>query len=399
MDDLGRQGPNFLKGGAMSRTALVLGAGIGGIVVAETLRRLLPRTDRVVVVERAERHYFPPSLLWLMVGDRSPGGVTRPFHRLASRDIELIRATVRRIDPARREVELDGKTLRGDALIIALGADYAPEAIPGLAEAGHCIYTLDGAAAIRGALERFSGGRIVVLTATPQYKCPAAPYEAAMLVDSFCRAKGIRGRTRIDLYAAEAGPMLVAGPAVTAAVRGMVEQRDIAYHPEHQVTAVDGQARRLSFANGSEADFDLLLYVPPHRAPAAVREAGLVNESGWIPVDRHTLQTRYEGVFALGDVTTIPLKMGRPLPKAGVFAHGQADVVAHNLAFAWTGKGAPRRFEGEGSCFIEVGSGRAGMGRGNFFAEPVPQLRMREPSRLWHVGKILYEKFWLYRHF
>lgn len=383
----------------MSRTALVLGAGIGGIVAAQTLRRLLPGADRVVVVDHAERHYFPPSLLWLMVGDRTPGDMSRPLDRLAGRGVEFIRATITRIDPARHEVELEQQTLRGDALIIALGAEYAPETIPGLTDAGHCLYTLDGASAIRDALERFSGGRIVVLTAVPQYKCPAAPYEAAMLVDAFCRKQGIRDRTQIAFYAAEAGPMPVAGPAVSAAVRGMVEQRNISYHPEHQVKAVDATARRVAFANGAEAQFDLLLYVPPHRAPMVVKEAGLVNESGWIPVDRHTLQTRHENVFAIGDVNTIPLKMGRPLPKAGVFADGEAHVVAHNLAHAWTGKGRPRSFGGDGACFIEVGDGRAGMGSGDFFAEPVPQVRLRQPSWFWHAGKILMEKLWLYRRF
>ncbi len=383
----------------MSKTALVLGAGIGGIVAAETLRRLLPAEDRVIVVDRAEQHVFAPSLLWLMVGDRVPKQMSRPLSRLADRGLELIRATVRHIDPVRREADLDGKTVRGDALIIALGAEYAPETVPGLAEAGHCIYTLEGAAAIRDALKRFSGGRIVVLTATPQYKCPAAPYEAALLVDSYCRKQGIRERTPIDLYAAEGGPMLVAGPAMTAAVRAMVEQRDIVYHPEHQVAAVDAQARRLSFANGAVAEFDLLLYVPPHRVPAAVKEAGLVNESGWIPVDRHTLQTRFDNVFALGDVTTIPLKMGRPLPKAGVFAHGQAEVVANNIACQWTGKGEPKRFDGNGMCFIETGAARAGMGSGNFYAEPVPEVKLRQPSLLWHGAKVLYEKHWLFSRF
>lgn len=383
----------------MSRTALVLGAGIGGLVAAEELRKRLPRTDRVVVVDRAAQHSFAPSLLWLMVGNRSPGDLSRPFDRLGKRGIELIRSEVRRIDPMRREVELEGQTLRGDALVVALGASLAPEAIPGLADAGHCLYTLDGATAIRDALQRFSGGRIVVLTAAPHYKCPAAPYEAAMLVEAYCRGKGIRPSTQISFYAAEAGPMAVAGPAISAAVRGMVESRDIAYRPEHQVTAVDAKARRMSFANGSEGAFDLLLYVPPHRAPAVVKEAALVNESGWIPVDRHTLQTQYENVFAIGDVNTIPLTLGKPLPKAGVFAHGEAEVVARNIARGWTAKGAPQRFSGGGACFIEVGDGRAGFGSGNFFAEPLPQVRMRQPSRFWHAGKVLYEKFWLYRHF
>ena len=383
----------------MSRTVLVLGAGIGGIVAAETLRKLLPDSDRVIAVDRAEQHFFPPSLLWLMVGERSPEEFSRPLDRLLRRGIEFRQGSVTRIDPVQREVEIDGQTLRADALVIALGAEYAPETIPGLAEAGLCIYTMEGATAIRDALARFSGGRIVVLTAAPQYKCPAAPYETALLVDSYLRKRGLREKTEIEFFAAEPRPMFVAGPELGAAVRGMVEERGIAYHPEHQVKEIDSANRRISFANGASADYDLLLYVPPHRAPAVVREAGLANEGGWVPVDRNTLQTKFDNVFAIGDITTIPLKMGRPLPKAGVFAHGQAEVVAHNIAHAWTGKGAPRQFAGEGLCFIETGNGRAGIGRGDFYAEPMPQVEMRGPNRFWHIGKILYEKHWLYRRF
>ena len=380
----------------MSRTALVLGAGLGGMVAAQMLRRLLPREDRVVLVEREARHVFPPSLLWLMVGERSAEAISRPSEHAARRGIEFVRGEVSAIDPTAKTVRVGERTLHGDAMIIALGAEYALQAIPGLAEAGLCIYTLEGATAIRDALARFEGGRLVMLTATPAYKCPAAPYEAALLADNYLREHGRRDRVAIDFYAAEPGPMMVAGPAVSAGVRAMVEQRDIGYHPEHQVKAVDPRARRIEFASGASAEFDLLLYVPPHRAPAAVRDASLTNESGWIPVDRHTLETKHPGVYAVGDIAVIPLKMGRPLPKAGVFAHGQAEVVAHNIARAWTGRGSPQRFGGEGMCFIEAGAGRAGMGRGNFYAEPLPDVHLHEPSLLWHGAKVLYEKYWLY---
>ncbi|MCL4469743.1 MAG: NAD(P)/FAD-dependent oxidoreductase [Gammaproteobacteria bacterium] len=383
----------------MKRTALILGAGLGGLVAAEMLRKLLPASDRVIAVDRAERHFFPPSLLWLMVGDRKPEDFTRSLDRLIGRGVEFRHGDVTRIDPQRREVEVAGESLTADALVIALGAEYAPESIPGLAEAGLNLYTMEGATAIRDALARFPGGRIVVLTAAPLYKCPAAPYEAALLVDAFLHKHGLREKTAIDFFAAEPRPMFVTGPELGAAVRGMIEARGISYHPEHQVKEVDPAARRVTFTNGVTAEYDLLLYVPPHRAPAVVRDAGLTNEAGWIAVDRHTLQTQFDGVFAIGDITTIPLKMGRPLPKAGVFAHGQAEVVANNIAHAWTGKGAPRRFTGEGMCFIETGNGRAGIGKGDFYAEPTPQVKMRGPNLFWHAGKILYEKYWLYRRF
>jgi len=193
--------------------------------------------------------------------------------------------------------------------------------------------------------------------------------------------------------------MGVAGPEVSKAVRQMVESRGIAYHPQHQVTAVAVRERRLSFANGSSADFDLLAYVPPHRAPRVVREAGLLGDSGWVAVDRYGMETGFPGVYAIGDVVSIPLSLGKPLPKAGVFAEGQARVAARNIVSAIRGNGEASRFDGHGECFIEAGGRRAGMGRGNFYAEPLPMVQLFPPARRWHLSKVLFEKYWLWRWF
>src|SRR5437867_4363793 len=195
------------------------------------------------------------------------------------------------------------------AVVISLGADLAADSIDGLPAAGHNFYTLGGAESLFRAASQLREGRVVVMTAAPAYKCPAAPYEAAMLIDDFFRRRGTGGAVRVDVYAAEPAPMGVAGAHVSAAVVGMLEAKGIAYHPGHQVTSVSAEERRLHFANGASADFDLLAYVPPHRAPRVVRESSLASEQGWIAVDRNTLQTSVPGVWAIGDVTTIPLKL------------------------------------------------------------------------------------------
>jgi sulfide:quinone oxidoreductase len=348
-----------------------------------------------VLVDREAHHLFQPSLLWLAVGKRTPERIQRPLARLARKGIEVLRGEIEHLEPEKRTVRIGGRELGGDALVISLGADLAPQAIPGLAEAGHNLYTLEGAGTLRDALSRFAGGRIVVLTATPAYKCPAAPYEAAMLIEHALRRHGVRQRAQLDLYAAEPAPMGVTGPVLSGAVKGILEQKGIAYHPEHQIVTVDPEARRLRFANGDEAEFDLLVYIPPHRVPAVVQQAGLAQEGGWVPVDRASFATRFPGVYAIGDVTSVPLAMGKPLPKAGVFAHAQAEVVAANLAAEWSGSGNRRVFDGHGECFLETGEGRAGLGAGNFYAEPLPQVTLRGPSRWWHWGKVLFERRWL----
>lgn len=380
-----------------NKTALVLGGGVGGLVAANRLRKLLPSRHRVILFDRERQHVFQPSLLWLASGNRAPEQIQRPLAELVRQGVEIQLGAVEAIEPEAHAVRVGTQLIRGDVLIIALGADLAPESIPGLATAGHNMYTLDGARSFFEALRTFPGGRIVVLTAAPAYKCPAAPYEAAMLIEAALRHRGMRERVQMDLYAAEAGPMAVTGPDLSAQVRALVESKGIHYHPDHQVTSVDSAARKLMFANGATAEFDLLIYVPPHRAPGVVRDAGLLNASGWIDVNRHTLETRIPGVFAIGDVTTIPLVMGKPLPKAGVFAHKQAEVVANNIVSAWANRSERRAFDGVGECFVETGDGRAGFGAGNFYAEPTPQIKFHAPSRRWHLGKVLVERRWLKR--
>ena len=382
------------------KTILVLGGGIGGTVAATRLRRMLSREHRVVLVERETRHVFSPSFLWLMIGDRSAERIGRPMAALAKRGIELVQGPVERIDPAARSIRVGGKELTGDYLVIALGADLAPEALPGLREAGHNFYSLSGAESLRDARLKLQSGRIVVLVSAVPFKCPGAPNEAAMLLEYDCRRRGIGNRVKVDLYTAEPGPMPVAGPEVSSALRQMIEAKGIGYHPNHATTSVDPAQRRISFADGSTADFDLLAYIPPHRAPQVVRDAGLCGESGWVPVDRGTLETKFPGVFAIGDVTGIMLtSIGRPLPKAGVFAHNEAEVVARNIVRAMTGKGEPQRFTGDGECFIETGDGRAAFGSGNFYADPAPQIKLKRPSVMLHLGKVAYEKLWLFRWF
>lgn len=377
------------------KTVLILGGGIGGIVAANELRRRLPRNHRVLVFERAAEHVFAPSLLWLAIGDRHTDAIRVPLARLLRPGIEHIRGTVDGIDPLLRTLTVNGASYHGDAIIVAFGAELSPQAIPGLEAAGDNLYTLDGALALREGLRNFQAGRIAVLTAAPLYKCPAAPYEAAMLIEYDCRRRGVRQDIRMDVFAAEPGPMGVAGPALSASIKAMLAAKSIGYHPGQQIASADAASKRITFADGSTAEYDLLAYVPPHRAPHVVVTAGLTDASGWIPVNRHTLETTFAGIFALGDVTTIPLSLGKPLPKAGVFAHAQARVVAHNIAYAWTNRGKTTTFDGHGACFVEIGDGRAAIGKGDFYGEPTPVVALRPPSRWLHWGKVIFEQTWL----
>lgn len=379
------------------KTVIVVGGGVGGLVAAREVRRRLSPGDRVVLVERSARHVFAPSLPWLVVGWRQPDRIVRDISWLPKQGIDLVVEEAVAIDPENRVVVTAAREVRGDAVVVALGAERSLAGIPGLGEAAHEFYSLEGAERLREALDKFQGGRVAVVIAQMPYSCPAAPYEATLLIEEFLRRRQVEGE--VAVYTPEPYPMPTAGPEVGRELREMIEARGIGFHPQVRVLSVEG--RGLALSDGTRAECDLLVAIPAHQAPEVVRRSSLAGQSGWIPVDPRTLATRFEGVYALGDVAAVPLP-GRfnpdvplSLPKAGVFAHRQADVVAENVATLVEGGTPPGLFDGKGFCFVEMGEGRAGFGSGDFFASPAPRVQLRPPGRQWHWGKELFERTWL----
>jgi len=384
-----------------SKNILILGGGIGGLVLANELGRRLRPEHRITVVEKNTRHAFAPSFLWLMTGDRSPQEITRNTRELLRPGVEMVEAEALRIDVPAQRVETRTGTLPFDYLVIALGAELAPEIIPGLPEGAHTFYTLDGPIKLRDALAGFKRGKIAVVVSAMPYKCPGAPHEGAMLLADHFRRRGLRQDVEVNLFTPEPQPLPVAGPQLGEAVRQLLEAKGIGFHPLHKLSSVNTQSRQLLFDGKQPVGYDLLVAIPPHRGPGLLREAGLTNEGGWVPVDRATLSTKHANIYAIGDVTSLPIpgrwKPDRPLtlPKAGVFAHGQALVLAQQITAAINGTQADGAFCGDGYCMLEAGEDLAGFAYGNFFAEPSPDVRLRKIGRAWHVGKVLFERWWL----
>ena len=377
------------------KTILILGGGVGGIVTANALRKQLGAEHRVIVVDKRAEYVFTPSLLWVMVGWRRPQQITKDLRRLLRPDVELVAAEAHEIDLDGARVRSSNGDLNYDYLVVALGADLSPAAMPGFDEAAHTPFNLEGASELWSALQGFEGGRVAVLVSGVPYKCPAAPYETALLLDNHLRQRGIREKCELQVYTPEPLPMGVAGPAMGHAVVSILESKQIHFNPQLHPTRIDAERKELLFANCCAAPFDLLAATPPHRAPSVVQESPLANEAGWVPIDRRTLQTCVENVYAIGDVTHVTLANGKPLPKAGVFAEGQARAVASRIAGEIQGTSALAEFDGLGFCWIETGSGSAGFASGRFYAEPDPLVPLPRSGRMWHWGKILFEKYWM----
>jgi sulfide:quinone oxidoreductase len=347
------------------RRVLVLGGGFGGIATAVALRHRLPAGDEIVLVERRPTFVMGLRKNWGLVGASTLEAGERSLALLADRGVEIVAGEIRAIRPEAREADVDGRTIVADALVVALGAQRDPDRVPGFRE--HAIDVYDRAANATGAaaIDAFAGGRVVVGIFGAPYPCPPAPFELALLVAERLDARGVPGG--IFVFSPQAGSLPILGEAGCAAFDGRLAGEGITFRPKTAATAVESGA---VVAADTRIPFDLLLGVPPHRVPPVVVDAGLAEPGGWVKVDPRTLETRVPGVFAIGDVTAIPLAGGQALPKAGVFAHAQGEVVAARIADGFAGREPAATFDGRGMCFLETGRGRATMVRGDFFATP-----------------------------
>lgn len=381
------------------KTIVILGGGTGGLVAANRLKKKAGRNARVILIDKSSNYIYAPSFLWLMLGKRQAEKIQKPLSLLRRKGIEFINEEIIKIDPESKLIKTQNKNLQYDYLIVSLGAELVPEKISGLAESGYNLYTLKDVEKLRDDLENFAGGKVAIVVASLPFKCPAAPYEAAFLLNEHFQKSDIGGKTEINIYTPETLPLPAAGSDIGKSVAEMLAERKIGFNPETKLVSINPEKRELQFENGKTANFDLLVFIPPHQGPKVVRDSGLGNEAGWITVDKNTLKTKYDAVFAIGDVIAATVASGKPRPKAGVFAHHEAEVVAENIARELKGLPADKKYDGRASCFLETGFGKAGFASGNFYTEPSPVVKMKPPARIWHWDKILFERYWLWKWF
>jgi sulfide:quinone oxidoreductase len=351
---------------------LILGAGFGGLELASSLDSALGADVEVTLVDKADGFVFGFSKLDVMFGRTTADHVLHRYTDLAPPGVRFVQSTVRSIDPVARRVETDAGPLEGDVLVVALGADLHPEETPGLVEAGHEFYTVAGAFAARDVLDRFEGGDVVVAVTSTPFKCPPAPSETALLVHDHLASRGLLDRSSVSLVMPLGAP-IPPSPQASDALLAAFAERGIAWHPGTLVRGLDPEAKVARTADGTELPFDLFLAVPVHRAPAVVVESGLTEE-GWIPVDPLTLRTRFDDVYAVGDVTSVGT------PKAGVFAEGQASVVAAQLVARVRGDADATTYDGHGICYLEFGGGEVGEVDVTFLSGQAPRGSLEGPS-------------------
>jgi sulfide:quinone oxidoreductase len=349
---------------------VVLGAGFGGLELATRLSDEFGDELDLVLVDRADGFVFGFSKLDVMFGHAQESDVVHEYGDLAKPGVRLLRSTITAIDPAAKQVTTDAEELEADILVVALGADLHPEETPGLLEAGHEFYTVAGAFALPDVLASFQGGQVIVgVTSTP-FKCPPAPSETALLMHDYMAERGLPGSVSLVM---PMGVPIPPSPDASAAILAAFAERGIGWHPGQLVRALDPARKVAVLGDGSELPFDLFLGVPVHRAPAVVVEAGLTDD-GWIAVDPLTLETRFPDVYAVGDVTSVGT------PKAGVFAEGQAAVVAGRVAERIRAEQPATTYDGHGVCYMEFGHHEVAKVDVTFLSGQAPRGTMEGPS-------------------
>jgi len=359
---------------------VIVGGGFGGIATATGLRRR-GFSGEVVLIDRASTFVMGLRKTWHVVGASELSAGERSLTRL--RGVHFRQGEVSAIDPAARSVEVAGERVSGDALVIAAGAAHAPEKVPGLVEHGINVWERRGAEKARQAIAALGtqgSGRVVIGIFGSPYACPPGPYELALLVRD-----RLGPGFDIEVFTPTPIALPVVGAAGSAAMVSRLESRRIGFRASAAVVNVASD--RVVLANGETVTFDLLLAIPPHRVPPLLAQSGLAKEDAWVQVDPHTLLTAWPGVYAIGDCTVITLANGLAIPKAGVIAELEGDVVAEALTAP---EGSHSTFAGTGLCFVEMGGQEASKIEGEFFADP-PRVTLSTPSADLMKDKVAFE--------
>jgi len=368
---------------------VILGGGFGGLAAANELRNTLPSSQvKITVIDKKDWFMVGFAKLWIINGTRTFENSTGSLNELQKKDIGFIKDEILSINLEDKHVTTKTQEISFNFLIISMGAVLTPQKIPGLEENGFNLYDHNHLLEIREKLESIESGKIAISIMGMPYKCPPAPFEASLLIDSMLRKRGVRDSVQIDFYSPAPITLPAAGPEVSKQILELVNSEQIIFHNSCKIKSVE--SKKLIFEN-SEADFDLLLAIPPHIAPKVIYDSGLAKESGFIPIDRDC-KTPFENIFAVGDVTSLTVTENMAVPKAGIFAEGEGITVAQNIISKIQSKEESVLFNGTGGCFIESGRDTASVLEVDMFSQSKPVTSLTKSTSDNLSKKVEFEK-------
>ena len=356
---------------------VILGGGFGGLSAANEIRSSLDSSRvKITIIDKKDWFMVGFAKLWIMNGTRTFENSVGSLNELVKKQINFIKDEIIEINPENNFIKTKSENISFDFLIVSMGAVLAPEKIPGLVENGFNLYDHNQLEKIHQKLNEIESGKIAIVIMGMPYKCPPAPFEASLLVDSMLRKRGIRDSVQIDFYSPAPITLPAAGPEVSKQILDLVNSEKIIFHNSKKIKCVE--SKKLIFEN-DEADFDILLAIPPHVAPKVIYDSDLAKEPGFIPIDRDC-KTPYQNIFAVGDVTSLVVTDSMAVPKAGIFAEGEGITVAKNIISKLESKETSVLFDGKGGCFLESGRDTASIIEVDMFTDPKPSTNLTDPT-------------------
>ncbi len=384
---------------------VILGAGTGGTIMANKLRKALDKSEaEITIVDRDKTHYYQPGLLFIPFGIYNRDDVIKPKADFIPPGVKLVFKSIEKIEPSENRVLLEGgQVLSYDYLIIATGTNIDIDETPGMngelwGKRIFDFYTIEGATALREFFRDWEGGNMVVNVAEYPIKCPVAPLEFTFLADSYFSEIGIRDKVNISYVTPLSGAFTK--PKASKMLGELLVEKNIDVIPEFSLESVDNEKSVIRSYDEREVPFDVLTIIPTNKGSALVEKSGMGDDLNFIPTDKYTLRSKdYENIFVLGDASDIPTS------KAGSVVHFASDVVFENLMSLLEGRPMKAKFDGHSNCYIETGFGKGSIIDFNYDTEPLPgtfplpgigPFGLLQNTKMNHYGKVLFR--WLYWH-
>ena len=393
---------------------LIIGGGTAGIMVAAQLIEQKQRSD-VAIIEPAETHYYQPAWTLVGAGTYRYAKTARPMSSVMPGKATWIQDRATGFDPENNAVQTaaNGK-ITYDYLVVAPGLAYDYSLVPGLGDAidkGVVCSNYTDPQHTWKVIKNFTGGTALFTQPTTPIKCGGAPQKIMYLAESHWANEGMREQVKVVF--ATAGTIIFGVKEIAKTLMEVVDRKQINLRFGYQLVKVDGpnQIAWYRFADhvrehnhldlNMETDgdlhgihYDMMHTAPPSVAPKFVQDSSLVDQAGWLDVDKHTLQhTRYRNIFGLGDVA------GVPTAKTGAAIRKQAPVVVDNLdRLIVADQIGKKSYNGYSSCPLITDYGQMVLAEfdydNNFTPDPkLKQMLIKDSSkehfRLWILKKYI----------
>lgn len=333
---------------------VIIGGGTAGVIAGNVFGRKVGKQASITLISKRESILYEPDNLFRLFDKK---GIEKQFKSLAkvlNREVQIIIDTVVKVDPQNQIVfTKNGKKFPYNYLLIASGAKYSYDRVPGYNEAVYHFYSPEAALKLREALEEFAErGRcsedpldIVTGPSDLPYKCPVATLEFAFMAQHYFKKKKLLKKVRINYLSPLASAFSI--ERVNKKVEKRFEKQGIKLHTFFNVESIDPKKKIVYSLEGDEISYDLLVLAPPHIGQDYVTESGLGDDDSWAPIDRFTLEHKdYDNIYAIGDASDLPVS------KSGSAAHHSARIAAKRVISRLKGKKPKKKYNGEVQCFL-----------------------------------------------